>query len=226
MENFNNEILAGLPLFQGIGKNELIHFREEVPHSVKIFEKGKCLATQDTPCHNLILAFKGTIEMSTQSDNKRFTFHERLQAPLVLQPEFLYGLAPLYTYTFKAQTEVHALVIPKESVTLLLSRYEVFRLNFINLMSARIYKSNRWLWGDLSGSTEKRIVNFIRLHAVYPAGEKMLDISMDDFGKQLNEPRMSISRALNKLQRQNLILLHRRRIIVPALEKLIQARLA
>jgi len=34
---------------------------------------------------------------------------------------------------------------------------------------------------------------------------------------------MNVSRALNRLQKENLVLLKRRKIIIPALEKLIQA---
>ena len=47
---------------------------------------------------------------------------------------------------------------------------------------------------------------------------------MDYLGRQINEPRMSVSAALNSLQKKGLILLKRRKIIVPALEKLIQSR--
>ncbi len=115
------------------------------------------------------------------------------------------------------------MIIHKDGVTLLFSRFEVFRLNMINLLSTYIYRQGRWLWHNLSGNTEKRIVNFIHSRSVYPAGEKILEISMEDLGLQINEPRMNVSRALNRLQKENLVLLKRRKIIIPALEKLIQA---
>ena len=76
----------------------------------------------------------------------------------------------------------------------------------------------------MDGNTEKRIVDFIHTHSVYPAGEKVLEISMDYLGRQINEPRMNVSAALNSLQQKGLILLKRKKIIVPALEKLIQSR--
>lgn len=223
MENFTSDMLAALPLFQGIGKSELAQFSADVPHRIMQYGRGERLAEQDQPCRQLLLVFRGTIEMCTKSDNNRFAFYERLQSPVALQPEALYGINPHYTHTYTAQTETRALAIPKEGVTLLFSHFEVFRLNMVNLLSTYIHRQRRWLWNNLAGGTEKRIANFIHARSVYPAGEKVLEISMGDLGMQINEPRMNVSHALNRLQSENLVLLKRKRIIIPALEKLIQA---
>lgn len=224
MENFTSDMLADLPLFQGIGRGELEEFYTSVPHSLAQYGKEQRLAVQDETCRQLIIAFRGTILMKTLSDDKRFAFQERLQSPLAIQPEALYGIYPRYSHTFTTQTEVRALLIPKEGITQLFQRFEVFRLNMINLLSTQIYRSGKWLWHNLSGNTEKRIINFFHTHSTYPAGEKILNISMDELGKHINEPRMNVSRALNQLQSRNLVLLQRKKIIVPALEKLLQAR--
>ncbi len=223
MEGFTSDTLAALPLFQGIGRSELARFSASVPHRVVQYAKGESLAEQDRPCRQLVLPFSGTVGMRTRSDDNRFAFHERLQSPAAIQPEALYGINPRYTHTYTAQTDVRALIIPKDGINLLFSRSEVFRLNMINLLSTCVYRRGRWLWHDLSGSTEKRIVNFIHSRSVYPAGEKILEISMEDLGLQINEPRMNVSRALNRLQKEDLVSLKRRKIIIPALEKLIQA---
>lgn len=224
MEYFTLDALTDLPLFQGIGKRELAQFSTSIPYRLAKYDKGDLLAGQDRPCKELILAFRGTLNMSTRSDNNRFVFHERLQSPVALQPEALYGITPYYTHTFTAQAEVRALIIPKEGVTQLFGNFEVFRLNMINRLSTQAYRQTRWLWHDLSGDTEKRIINFIHVHSIYPAGEKTLEISMEELGRQINAPRMGVSHALNVLQRKGLVLLKRRKIIIPALEKLIQAR--
>lgn len=222
METFTLDSLTALPLFQGISKSELAEFSTSVPHSLVKYKKGTKIAKQDTPCRQLVLAFKGSLEIRTLSDNNRFAFCERLQCPMALQPESLYGITPLYTHTYTAGAEVAALVIPKHGVTQLFSHFEVFRLNMINLLSTHIFRQKRWLWHNLAGDTEKRIINFLHAHSIYPAGEKILEISMEDLGLQINEPRMNISRALNRMQQENLVLLKRKKIIIPALEKLIQ----
>ncbi|MCD8317607.1 MAG: helix-turn-helix domain-containing protein [Paraprevotella sp.] len=225
MDAFTLDTLTDLPLFQGIGKGELAQIATSVPHHVMNYAQGEKLAIQNHPCKQLMVVFRGTVQMYTLSDNNRFAFYERLQSPIALQPEALYGITPHYTHTFTAQTDdVRALVIPKEGVVRLFNEFGVFRLNMINLLSTHIYRHGRWLWHNLSGDAEKRIVNFIHMHSSYPAGEKILEISMEDLGRQINEPRMNVSQALNALQKENLLLLKRRRIIIPALEKLIRAR--
>lgn len=224
MESFTLETLGGLPLFQGLRMDELEQFYASVPHSLRRYEDGKIIAMQDEPCRQLIVIFRGTILMRTYSNDKHYVFQERMQSPIVIQPEALYGISPHYSHTFTAQTEVRALVIPKAGVTRLFSGFEVFRLNMINLLSTQIYRGRKWLWHNLSGDAEKRIITFFHTHSTYPAGEKTLEISMNELGKQINEPRMNVSRALNKLQAENLLLLQRKKIIVPALEKLLQAR--
>ena len=99
MENFTLDTLTALPLFQGIGKSELTQFSTSVPHRIVQYAEGENLAEQDHPCRQLILAFRGTIGMRTRSDNNRFAFYERLQSPVALQPEALYGITPRYTHT-------------------------------------------------------------------------------------------------------------------------------
>lgn len=222
MEIFTLDTLTALPLFQGIGKSELARFSTSVPHRVVWYGEGEKLAEQDNPCRQLILAFRGAVEVCTRSDDNRFAFHELLQSPTALQPEALYGIAPRYTHTYTARTATRALVIPKDGVALLFSHFEIFRLNIVNLLSTQAYRRERWLWRNLSGDTEKRVTDFIRFRSVYPAGEKILEISMEHLGWQINEPRMNVSRALNRLQERNLVVLKRKKIIIPALEKLIQ----
>lgn len=224
MESFTLETLGELPLFQGLRRDELAQCYTSVPYSLVKYEAGQRIAVQDDPCRHLILVFRGTILMHTLSDDKHYAFQERMQSPFVIQPEALYGIYPRYSHTFTAQTETHALVIPKDGVTQMFAGYEVFRLNMINLLSTQIYRGRKWLWHNLAGDTEKRITMFFHTHSVYPAGEKILEISMGELGRQINEPRMNISRALNKLQAENLLLLQRKKIIVPALEKLLKAR--
>ena len=182
MENFTLDTLTALPLFQGIGKSELTQFSTSVPHRIVQYAEGENLAEQDHPCRQLILAFRGTIGMRTRSDNNRFAFYERLQSPVALQPEALYGITPRYTHTYTAQTDIRALIIPKDGVTLLFSRFEVFRLNMINLLSTYIYRQGRWLWHNLSGNTEKR--QFHPLPQRIPRRRK-------DFGNQHGRPRIA-----------------------------------
>ena len=117
---------------------------------------------------------------------------------------------------------MRALILPKDSVTTLFREIEIFRLNTVNLLATKIYRLQKKATHDLSGNTSQRIVRFIVNHASYPAGEKTLFISMSHLAIQLNDTRLNISLALREMERKGLVLLQRRKIIVPALEKLIK----
>lgn len=222
MEHITFDILSELPLFYGIGHKEMEDFIRDVPYRIRNFNPGDTLAMQDQSCSSLFIPFKGVLSVQTYSDNKRYSFQEFLQAPVALQPESLYGIAPRYTHTYTAQTEVRALILPKDSVTTLFREIEIFRLNTVNLLATKIYRLQKKATHDLSGNTSQRIVRFIINHASYPAGEKTLFISMSHLAIQLNDTRLNISLALREMERKGLVLLQRRKIIVPALEKLIK----
>ena len=222
MEDFATNLLNTLPLFQGIGRSDLAQFSAYIPHKIMRYYKGEIIAADETMCDRLIVAFSGEVEIESTSTNSKFAMREKLQTPVALQPEALYGIRPRFTYTFKAETEVKTLEIPKEGVTKMFSHFEVFRLNLANMLSTMIYRQRHWLWRDLSGTIDKRIVNFIHSHCLYPAGEKLLLITMEDFGGQINETRFNVACALKRLEREGLVRLKRKKIFIPCVEKLIQ----
>lgn len=213
--------LITLPLFYGIGASEMQKFVTSIPHTFKHYQKGNIIAKRDDMCNTLIVAVHGTVSVVTFGVGVRFSVCEKLLAPMALSPESLYGITTRYCHTFIAHTDVDTLEIPKEGVAGMFSEFEVFRLNLINYLSTKIYRRQFWLWRDLSGSVEQRIVDFIHAHCLHPANEKQINISMDVLGSQINETRRNVATALNNLKKRGFIQTHRRLIIVPELEKLI-----
>lgn len=215
------DTLLELPLFQGLGKSDLTQIMETVQLDVVNYEPGKYIVKQESPCNRLVFLLKGTLTQHTLSDDHSYAFQERVPAPSVLQPEVLYGVHPRYTHSYITQSETQIITVPKAAINQVFMNYEVFRLNFINLLSTLVFRGQRLLWANTANSIEQRIIHFIRRHAQYPAGEKILNITMESLANQLNETRINISKALNRMEQRNLVLLRRKEIIVPALEKLL-----
>lgn len=223
MEHFSLHALSELPLLQGLAREELNRFATTVPHQLKQYAPDDILLSAQAPCRGLWIMTSGTADMSRTANNGRFTLHELAQAPMVIQPEVLYGIAPRHTAQVCALSPCQVLFIPKEGVTQLMQHYEVFRLNMLNMLSATIYKRERQAWHDRSGGTEKRITQFLHALVSTPAGQKTLDISMQELAHQIHTPRMKVSAALAGMQAKGQLQLSRRRITVPAMEQLIQA---
>ena len=215
------DTLLELPLFQGLGKNDITHIVETVKLNFAKVPQGECIVSQDELCRGLIFLLEGTLIRHTESDDRSYAVSERITAPAVLQPEVLYGWQTRYTHSYIAHTGSNIVSIEKQVVNRVLMQYEVFRINLLNLLSTQVVRNQRLFWHNSSGSTEQRIVKFIRNHSSYPAGEKILNIKMEDLALQLNDTRINVSRALNSMQKKGILLLKRKEIIIPALEKLL-----
>lgn len=220
MERSMFETLLELPLFQGLGKDDLTQIIETVRFNFTTFEHEQTIARQDDACNHLLFLLKGCLTVNTRSDHNKYSLTERIQAPAVLQPEALYGIYPRFTHTFTAQTDTCILSVEKHAVNHIFMSYEVFRINIMNLLSTLIFKNQRTLWRSPAEGLEKRIIGFIQAKATYPAGEKILYIKMEDLAEELNVTRINVSRALNEMQKKGELLLKRKAIIIPALERL------
>ena len=56
---------------------------------------------------------------------------------------------------------------------------------------------------------------------MYPAGQKVFFMLMEHLADELNDSRLNVSRVLNQLQREGLVELHRGRVVIPQLERLL-----
>lgn len=221
MENSIFETLLELPFFQGMGRSDLIQIMNSLPLKTRSLSAGKNIVTQNESCQQLIFILKGTIRIVTQAEHHLFTMSERIQGPAVVQPEALFGIYPHYRSTYQAQTEATLISIPKHAALQIIAAYDVFRLNFLNYLSSLIFKKQRPCWSILPDeSLEQRIVRFILQHIQYPAGEKTLCIRMIDLADILNDTRINVSHSLNQMQKEGKLILKRKEIIIPSIEKL------
>ena len=72
----------------------------------------------------------------------------------------------------------------------------------------------------ISDGLETRIKNFILSHLERASGEKVLKIKMEDLATITNDTRVNVSKALNNMQTEGLIKLHRGEIIITEAENL------
>ena len=125
-----------------------------------------------------------------------------------------------YTATYKARTNINIVTIDKLFVLNELNNYEIFRLNYLNILSNRAQVAYEKLWNSHIGNTEEKILNFLVLRSMKPEGKKILKIKMEDLASLIDETRINVSKVLNDLQEQGLVQLSRKEISIPALEKL------
>jgi CRP-like cAMP-binding protein len=220
MEMTMYDVLLQLPLFQGLGKNELTEILTKVKFHFSKYKDGDRIITQGSPCHELVFLLSGNVKAETEFKKGVFTFGEIFTAPYLIEPFSLYGMNANYRSSYFAKGEVSIVTIDKDFVAAELNKYETFRINYINILShatQRFYD----LRGKVPvGSAERRIIEFLEITSVQPRGEKSLSIKMEDLADLLGATRLRISQALNHMKKLNMILMQRKEFNIPDLQLL------
>lgn len=215
------EKLLLFPLFQGMSRDDLEQVAGHTRLGFSKINAGTTVVADGDDCQQLFFMINGTLRVETMSDDRGYTVVEQLEAPVILQPEVIFGYTQRYTHTYIAQTDANFIAIGKDEVLRLSEDFLVFRLNLLNLFATQTQKTVRMLWQHVPDSLENRIVRFFAQHCLYPAGSKVFHILMNRLANELNDSRLDISRALNALQHEGKIVLRRGRVEIPQMERLL-----
>ena len=215
------EKLLLFPLFQGMSRDDLEQVAGHTRFGFSKIAPGSTIVAEGDDCQQLYFLVSGTLRVETMSDDRGYTVVEQLEAPVILQPEVVFGYTQRYSHTYIAQTDASFITVGKDEVLRLSEDFLVFRLNLLNMFATQTQKSSRLLWQHVPASLEDRIVRFFAQHCIYPAGPKVFQILMNRLAEELNDSRLNVSRALNALQREEKIVLRRGRVEIPLMERLL-----
>ena len=213
--------LLQFTLFQGMSHADLMQVAGHTKFNFSKLAAGKKLVREGDDCHHLVFVTNGTLRAETVSDDHSCRVTESISAPYILQPERLFGITQRYSSSFTAETPCSLISIDKQEVLLLLETQLVFRLNMLNLLAAESQRLRHHAWRTAPRTLPERITRFFFSRCLYPAGPKTFHILMQQMAKELNDSRLDISVALNKMQAEGLLTLHRGRIEIPMLERLL-----
>ena len=215
------DTLLQLPLFQGLTKEDFTNIVGKVKFHFTQQRTGEVIVREVTPSEQLYFILKGEISVTTTSADGLYSFTEYIQAPYLIEPQSLFGLRTNYVSRYVAHSNINMVSISKAFVTNELFKYEIFRLNFLNMVSSYGQNQNDNLWSAVPGTLEERIYHFIRTHIRRRQGEKLFKIKMEDLAMIVNDTRTNVSRFLNDLQNNGFIELHRGEICIFEAEALL-----
>jgi CRP-like cAMP-binding protein len=182
---------------------------------------GRQVIHAGDPCTHLYFLINGSLKVESFSDDGRYSVVEQMSSPYILQQESIFGYYQRYTHNFYALTDVNFLMLDKEEVVRLSEDFLVFRLNLMNHLATQAQKLIQAQWRRSPQSLQERVVRFFFLHTLYPAGPKTFHILMERLAEEVNDSRLNVSRVLNRLQTMGLLELHRGRIEIPQVERLL-----
>lgn len=221
MEITMYDTLLQLPLFQGLCKNDFTNIIGKVKLHFRKYEANQTIVEQGSPCTQLIFLLNGEIISQSTDEQHSYSLQETFGSPFVIEPYSLFGMQPQYTATYKANTDSNLVTIDKSFVLSELNNYDIFRINYLNILSNRGQIAYNKLWNSHIGGTKDKITNFLLLRSMKPEGEKRLKIKMDDLAHLIDDTRINVSKVLNDLQEKGLVELSRKEIFIPVLEKLV-----
>ncbi|MGL4851547.1 MAG: Crp/Fnr family transcriptional regulator [Phocaeicola sp.] len=216
------DTLLQLPLFQGFCKNDFTQVLEKVRFHFRKYKADEQVVNQGEACNDLIFLLSGEVNCLTADENNRFSIEERLVSPTVLEPHSIFGMNTTYTASYKAHTDISVVTISKSYLLTELSTYEIFRMNYYNILSNRVQVAYGKLWSNLTGTTLNRIAFFLSQRMLLTSGEKRICIKMDDLATLIDDTRINVSKALNELQEKGIVKLSRKEILIPSFEKLLE----
>lgn len=216
------DTLLELPLFQGLTKTNITSIIEKVKMGFHKYEPKQNIVLQDSKCESLIFILAGSVTITTTDTKHNFRIEEQIEGPYIIEPYSLFGMHTKYHASYTAIDDVETLHIDKSYILSNLCKYEIFNLNYLNIISNRAQTANIKLWNSHIGNTKEKLMSFLTLRCIIPNGKKTLFITMEDMAELIDDTRINVSRALNEFQEKGIVVLSRKKFIINDLGKLIE----
>ncbi|MGN0220826.1 MAG: Crp/Fnr family transcriptional regulator [Prevotella sp.] len=214
------EVLAQFTLFKGMSIGDLTQVMDHTKFDFRKYAAGKRIVKAGEVCHELLMITHGTLKLVSTHSNAHFEVEETIEAPYIIQPENLFGLPRRYRSTVSAETPVNLISLNKREVNILLETIEVFRINLLNTVSAQ----SQWLlnepWTAYPQSLRDMLQTFFIRHCVQPQGEKTFRILMKQLAEMHGCKKLTVSKVLNEMKNEGLVLLSRGKIVIPEITAL------
>lgn len=214
------DTLLQFPLFRGISEQDFNNILQKVKLEFCRYDEGTNIISAGDECNSFIFLLSGKVLSSRYSEEGSFTYEEVLDAPYLLEPYSLFGISTKYTRSYSTLSNISILKIDKQYVYSEFHKYNICRMNLLNMLSSRAQSLDKFIWSRKELSLPDRMTRFVLGLSETPTGEKHLQIKMNDFATLLDTTRINISKELNRLEAEGKLELRRKAIIIPALEKL------
>ena len=126
------------PLCNSIPVEERADFLRDVRYSIKRYGKGDMLVAQGSVYEMLYIVVKGEVVTEMSDEKGEFVKMELIRAPNPLATGFLFATDNISPVTALAKTDCVVILIPKDNVFLLMSKYRDFMKAFLAYISNRV----------------------------------------------------------------------------------------
>ncbi|MCR4878238.1 MAG: Crp/Fnr family transcriptional regulator [Bacteroidales bacterium] len=188
--------LKQVPIFASCGEAELERLLES-PHKVSTFQPGETMVRFGTPCRSLLLLTEGIVETRMGSIEGRELVVDKMKAPCVLAPAFLFGTNDIIPVEVTALSEATLWQINREAFLAFMQRNPEVLRAFLKLISDRA----QFLSGKVRSFAIKGLRNRALEYIVLHGGLS----NVAQAAEMLGIARPSLSRILSELVEEGVI---------------------
>lgn len=183
-------------LFASCGEEELERLLEG-PHKVSIFQPGEMMVRFGTPCRSLLLVTEGTVETRMGSVEGRELVVDKLKAPCILAPAFLFGTNDIIPVEVTALSEATLWQINREAFLTFMQRNPQVLRAFLKLISDRAQFLSSKVRAFAIKGLRNRALDYMVLHGGIS--------NIAQAAEMLGVARPSLSRILSELVEEGVI---------------------
>lgn len=134
----NSHKIFQCPLCQSIPVEQRESFIKDLRYTIKKYEKGEILVSQDAKLEVLYIVISGEFITKMSDEKGDYVTVETIKAPNPLAAGILFSSSNFAPVTAIATTDSVAIIIPKDNMYFLMSKYTEFMKSYLSYISNKI----------------------------------------------------------------------------------------
>lgn len=201
------------PLCNSIPKEDRDSFLRDVRYTVKRYGKGDMLVAQGSVYEMLFIMVKGEVSTEMSDEKGDFLKVELIKAPNPLATGFLFATDNISPVTALAKTDCVVILIPKDNIYLLMSKYPDFMKAFLSYISNKVAFLSEKLRLMSLRSIRAKLAYYI-LKESKGEHEFQLKTSKEELSRLFSVSRPALVNVMMQMADEGLIGVERRKIVV------------
>ena len=189
--------LGDFPLFKDCTSTEIEAIFQKVSNRLTSYQEGELIAMQGYECRSLYLLTEGNVHAFMTSEEGKELMVEKMHAPEVLAPAFLYGSENHFPVSVKAISPCKVWVLSKEDFLKVMQTHEKILRNFLTIVSDRSLFLSRKFKEFALQSLATRVIGYLK--------QRQSIQNLQEVAFILGVARPSLSRALALLVTQGVV---------------------
>lgn len=155
------ETIMDLPLFKGVGKDQVSQFLEKIPLTFNNYEEGEEISSPGEEVKMIKFIIRGEVDICNRLEGNDITVVERSGVGRVLGADRLFGISTGYPFRIVAREKTSIMQFKKDQYVNLLYSDRIYMLNFFNYLSLRAQRPAEavsvFANGDIAGRLKQMV---------------------------------------------------------------------